>query len=155
MPWRPLTLAIVSLCCLTAAAGAHGSVGRQTLDACSAARASTAATVTRVGGTGTYSFSRVRRISSPHPTRSLARALCALPRMPAGVFNCPFDSALRYVVRFGVRSRTVATATVDPGGCELVQGLVHPRTVMRDAGFWHAFGVSLGLAHPSLATFRG
>lgn len=157
MAWRLgiLTLAIVSLACLVVTAGASGAARSRTADVCTRAETSTAATATRVGGTGTYSFGRVRRISGTAHARSLARALCALPRMPAGVFACPFDGALRYVVRFGVHDRTVATATVDPEGCQLVQGLVHPRTVMRDPGFWHVLGVSLGLAHASLATFRG
>jgi hypothetical protein len=149
------TLAIVSVACVAAATGASGAAAHHAAGACAKAETSTAATATRVGGTGTSSFGRVRRTSSTPRARSLARTLCALPRMPAGVFHCPFDSALSYVIRFAAHDRTVVTATVDPAGCQVVQGLVYPRTVSKDPGFWHVLGVSLGLAHASLATFRG
>ena len=63
--------------------------------------------------------------------RRVQRQLCALPKQPKGIYNCPVDLGISYRLRFhdarGVRPAVTADAT----GCELVTGL-------RKAALWAA-----------------
>ena len=112
------------------------------------------ATVTRVNllhnKYGPFEFAARVSITSPVLARSLASAVCGLPRFPAGVFHCPADLGLRYRAQF---SGQVGPATIDPAGCETVTGAGPVRRA--SSGFWPKFGRALGLKKATDATFRG
>ena len=112
------------------------------------------ATVTRVNllhnKYGPFEFPARVSVTSPVLARSLASAVCGLPRFPAGVFACPMDLGLRYRVQFNGQ---VGPVTIDPAGCETVSGAGPVRRA--SSGFWPKFGRVLGLKKTTDATFRG
>jgi hypothetical protein len=93
------------------------------------------------GGAGLgnhFRFHSPRQIVITHPpqARAVARAVCALPRMPRGVFACPADFGIRYRMEFAAAGRRLAVVTVDPGGCEEVVGTGPVRWAEKSPGFW-------------------
>ncbi|HEY2549820.1 MAG TPA: hypothetical protein VGI64_04520 [Streptosporangiaceae bacterium] len=81
-------------------------------------------------------------VTSPAKVHDLARALCALPRMPREPMACPMIISGAVVrIQFSTAGRSYPQVRVQTSGCEQVTGLGPPRTVMRTPGFW------LRLAH--------
>jgi hypothetical protein len=101
-----------------------------------------------------FSFPATVRVGEASAARSVARALCALPVMPKGVF-CPADLGPRYTLSFTAPARRVAQVVVDPTGCETVQGLAGTRWVARSPGFWRVLGDAMHLRGATQQTFAG
>lgn len=102
-----------------------------------------------------FAFPAKTVVRSPTAARSAARALCALPAMPKGVFSCPADFGIVYRSSFSAAHRGFPIVRVDATGCEVVDGLTPLRWVARSPGFWKALGASLGLRNADRQTFAG
>ncbi len=76
--------------------------------------------------------------ASGDPARSLARALCALPRMPRGLVNCPMELPGQFMLRFWAALRQRPGVRVTPTGCGTVTGLRPVRRVLLASPFWQA-----------------
>jgi hypothetical protein len=83
-----------------------------------------------------FRFPRQIAVTRPQQARAVARAVCALPPMPRGVFACPADFGISYRLEFAAGGRRLAVVTVHPGGCELVTGAGQARWVEKSHGFW-------------------
>jgi hypothetical protein len=97
-------------------------------------------TVTR-GGAGQASHFRFRFprqivVTRPQRARTVARAVCVLPRMPRGILACPADFGISYRLEFAAARRRLAVVTVDPGGCGRVAGAGPARWAEKSPGFW-------------------
>jgi hypothetical protein len=73
-------------------------------------------------------------VTAVRQVRSLARAVCALPRLPAGV-NCPAIAAGSHRLIFTAGRRKFSDVTVQDVGCKLVTGLKTIREADKP-GFW-------------------
>jgi len=102
-----------------------------------------------------FSFPPVVTVSDPARVRDAGTALCALPKMPKGVFNCPADFGIDYHLTFSAAGRSFRTVIVDATGCQQVQGLGPTRWVARSPSFWQLLGEAMGLSNPTNATFSG
>jgi hypothetical protein len=87
-------------------------------------------------------------VREPLLVRSLAGALCMLPKAPRGPVNCPaqFRGSLRLAFAAGGHSFPPVTAQVS--GCRVVTGL-GPDRMARSVAFWHTLGKDLGVRFPS------
>lgn len=101
-----------------------------------------------------FSFPARVTVTKSADVRAAARALCALPTMPAGVM-CPLDLGVDYTLRFSAATEAVEPVTLDVSGCESVKGLGASRWVARSPNFWREFGSALGLHAATRATFVG
>lgn len=80
--------------------------------------------------------------------RALAKALCALPRMPKGPVECPALFAGTYRLRFTVAGRVLPVVTIQETGCQTVTGLGPVRTVSRSPAFWTVLAAAVGPSSP-------
>jgi hypothetical protein len=94
-------------------------------------------------------------VTDAHRAQAVVRALCALPPVGHGVYNCPADWGIRYQLRFAARQHWFRPVTVDATGCRMVTGLGPARLISSVFGFWSVLGNAAGLTHASLATFAG
>jgi hypothetical protein len=94
-------------------------------------------------------------VTDAHRAQAVARALCALPPVGHGVYNCPADWGISYRLRFAARHHWFQPVTVDATGCRTVTGLGPVRLISGVFGFWSILGKAAGLGHASLATFAG
>jgi hypothetical protein len=94
-------------------------------------------------------------VTDAHRAQAVARALCALPPVGHGVYNCPADWGIRYQLRFAVGRHWFRPVTVDATGCRTVTGLGPARWIPGVSGFWRVLGKAAGLSHAGLATFAG
>jgi hypothetical protein len=78
----------------------------------------------------------VKVVTSPPRAQALARALCALPRMPRGPVNCPAFFLGYYRLAFTAAGRSLPPVPVQVSGCRLVTGLGPVRQALRPA-FWN------------------
>jgi hypothetical protein len=87
--------------------------------------------------------------------RALARALCALPKMPRGIINCPMMLEGRYTLWFTAAGRHLPAVLIQESGCQVVTGLGLPRTVRKSPRFWPvlASAAKAGTAIPPLPVF--
>jgi hypothetical protein len=90
-----------------------------------------------------------------HQAQAVARALCALPPVGHGIYNCPADWGIFYRLRFAAHHHWFQPVTVDATGCRMVTGLGPVRLISGAFGFWSVLGKAAGLGHASLATFAG
>jgi hypothetical protein len=109
-------------------------------------------TVTR-GGAGLanhfrFLFPRQVVVTRPDQARAVARAVCALPRMPRGIFACPADFGISYRLEFAAAGGRLAAVTADPGGCERVAGAGPARWAEKSHGFWTALGRAVVMPWP-------
>jgi hypothetical protein len=74
-------------------------------------------------------------VTSPSRTRTLARALCALPKMPRTPMSCPALFAGSYQLSFTAAGRKLPVVTIQQSGCQLVTGLGAVRRADSPA-FW-------------------
>lgn len=127
-----------------------------TVDLCQVATKVTWLSVTRSKPLNVERFSFPARVTvtKSADVRAAARALCALPTMPAGVM-CPLDLGVDYTLRFSAATEAVEPVTLDVSGCESVKGLGASRWVARSPNFWREFGSALGLHAATRATFVG
>ncbi len=79
---------------------------------------------------------------------AVARTMCRLPVFPVGVFSCPADFGISYLIAFDEGADVVATVTADPSGCPRVTGL--GSAAGRLPAFWSDLASALGLPAPRL-----
>jgi hypothetical protein len=101
-----------------------------------------------------FAFPGVVTVTDVAAVRGVARALCALPKMPTGLF-CPADWGITYQFAFSARGRTFPAVVADATGCQRVTGLGGARSTARSPQFWVTLGRAMGLAHPRQAVFAG
>jgi hypothetical protein len=78
--------------------------------------------------------------------QQLARALCALPAMPAGrPVHCPDLTVGSYRMVFTADGRTLPAVTAQPNGCETVTGAGVVRTGATEPAFWRLLGTMGGV----------
>jgi hypothetical protein len=95
-------------------------------------------------------------VTSPAAAQSVAKAICALPRMPAGTVNCPMEIlGTTYQLVFTAAGRELPPVTATATGCEQVIGAGPVRQAASSAGFWQALGRALDLVAPGPPVFRG
>lgn len=114
----------------------------------------------RRGGAGSashfrFSFPRQIVVTHPQQARAVARAVCALPPMPRGVFACPADFGISYRLEFAAAGRHLAVVTVDPGGCERVVGTGPARWAEKSPGFWRVLNQAAVVPGEGLAGCGG
>lgn len=102
-----------------------------------------------------FSFSSKVAVANPTSVRKVAKALCALPKMPRSSINCPADFGITYHLEFFTGDREFPKIMVDSTGCASVDGIGPLRWVEQSPDFWHTLGVAMGLPAPDYATFRG
>lgn len=87
-------------------------------------------------------------VTNPALVRAVARALCALPAMPRGVYHCPaLLLGTAYTLHFAVDGRSLPLVTVNSTGCETVTGVGPVRRVSSRA-FWEVLSRALGVKMP-------
>ena len=92
-------------------------------------------------------------VVSPAHARAVARALCALPTMPHGIFNCPaLFPGTSYQLRFTADGRALPVVTIEATGCETVTGAGPARRAL-SPGFWRVLATAAGLSPPGQAAF--
>jgi hypothetical protein len=95
-------------------------------------------------------------MASPAGARAVARALCALPPMPRGIFNCPnLVPGTTYQLRFTAGGRRLAAVTIEATGCEVVTGVGPARWVATSPGFWRVLGTAAHVRPPGRSAFSG
>jgi hypothetical protein len=133
--------------------GAPGSTPAQ-LTLCSDTGAVNHLVVTRKGivthalAQSRFTFPAVVTVTSAPEAQAVAKALCALPRQPAGITNCPADFGIVYQLRFATGGRHFGVVKVESTGCQIVSGAGKPRTISRAPGFWGVLGKAMRLPGP-------
>jgi hypothetical protein len=95
-------------------------------------------------------------ITSPARARAVVRALCALPLMPRGIFNCPnLVAGTTYLLRFTAGGRRLPPVTIEATGCEVVTGVGPARRAATSPGFWRVLGTAAHLRPPGQSVFSG
>jgi len=94
-------------------------------------------------------------VTDAREAQAVARALCALPPVGHGAFNCPADWGIRYRLRFVARNHWLRPVTIAATGCRMVTRLGPVRLISGALGFWRVLGKAAGLGHASLVTFAG
>jgi hypothetical protein len=109
-----------------------------------------------------FTFPAHLTITSAPRAQAAVKALCALPPFPHTPLpmSCPADLGINYLLSFTSADRRFHVVTVDPGGCEQVEGLdwpgwAHTRWAARSPAFWHLLGVAAGIVHPGYPAFSG
>lgn len=88
--------------------------------------------------------------------RAVAAALCALPKMPGGIVNCPNEIlGTTYRLTFTVAGKPLPVVTVQATGCQAVTGLGPPRRVAAKSAFWRVLGNAIGLYGAGPPVFSG
>jgi Tfp pilus tip-associated adhesin PilY1 len=95
-------------------------------------------------------------VTSPARARAVARALCALPSMPGGVFSCPDEVVgTTYLLTFAAGGRELSAVTIEATGCEVVSGVGPARWAATSPGFWRVLATSAGLSPRGWSVFSG
>lgn len=102
-----------------------------------------------------FAFPGVVTVTDVAAVRGVARALCALPKIPRTSFACPADWGVTYQLVFSARGRAFPLVHADATGCQMVTGLGGARWTARSPQFWKTLGRAMGLAHPGQAVFAG
>jgi hypothetical protein len=88
--------------------------------------------------------------------RDAARALCALPLLPRGVFHCPnLTVGTTYLLSFTADGRRLPAVTIEATGCEVVTGVGPARWAAKSPGFWRALATAASLSPPGRTAFIG
>lgn len=95
-----------------------------------------------------FTFPALVTVTSAADARAVARAVCALPRQPAGILSCPADFGIGYQLRFAAGRHHFAVVKLRPAGCEIVTGAGRPRTITHSTAFWAVLGKALRLHTP-------
>ena len=122
--------------------------------------------ITRLTIIRTRSMNRIQELHFPFPprvivtnvaaARSVAAAVCALPRMPNGIMSCPVELlGTSYQLTFTAAGRALPFVTAEATGCEQVTGAGPVRQAASSAGFWRALGRAMDLVSPGPPVFQG
>jgi hypothetical protein len=103
----------------------------------------------------TFSFPKSEFVNNATSSRSVAHALCGLPRPSAGVLNCPSDQGPNYTLTFVAAGYQITKIVIDPTGCGTVTGMTNDRTDSRSPGFWPILGAAMKIKGATNETFRG
>ncbi|HTS99688.1 MAG TPA: hypothetical protein VMI33_24010 [Streptosporangiaceae bacterium] len=141
----------------SASASPNAGAGPDTL--CRDTAAVTGLQIARIGGTKIperlVDFPDVVTVTSPAEARAVARALCALPAMPSGIFNCPaLFPGTSYQLKFTADGRKLPVVTLEATGCETVTG-AGPVRQARSAGFWRVLARAGRITPPAQSAFVG
>lgn len=103
-----------------------------------------------------FSFPANVAVANATSARNVAKALCALPKMPTGAtINCPADFGIIYHLAFFAGNREFPKVLVNSTGCASVKGIGAIRWVEQSPSLWHTLGVAMGVPNPDYETFRG
>jgi hypothetical protein len=102
-----------------------------------------------------FNFAAIVTVSAPGKARSVASAVCVLPRMPTKPIACGNDTGITYALTFTAKGMKFPAVTLRASGCENVLGLGETRWALRSPEFWHVLGIAMDLKRPSQATFAG
>lgn len=80
---------------------------------------------------------RVTTVTSAKQARTLARAVCALPRAPRGPMSCPAMFPGVFRLSFIAPGVSLPAVTIQTSGCEIVTGISPPRTAIGRQSFWN------------------
>jgi hypothetical protein len=95
-------------------------------------------------------------VATPARARAVARALCALPPFPRGVFNCPaLTFGTTYLLRFTADGRRLAAVSIEATGCEVVSGIGPARWAAKSPGFWRTLATAANVSPPGRTAFTG
>jgi hypothetical protein len=95
-------------------------------------------------------------VASPARAQAVARALCALPVFPSGVFHCPaLFYGTTYLLDFTANGRRLPAVTIEATGCEAVTGVGPARWAATSPGFWRALARAADLSPPGRSVFAG
>jgi hypothetical protein len=84
--------------------------------------------------------------------RKVQRALCALPKQPKGIYNCPIDLGISYRLRYHSARGVLPAVTAETTGCEVVTGLGKAtRWAAASQRFWTTLRRAIGVPHPRRA----
>ena len=122
--------------------------------------------ITRLTIIRTRSMNRIQELHFPFPprvivtnvaaARSVAAAVCALPRMPNGIMSCPVELlGTSYQLTFTAVGRALPLVTAEATGCEQVTGAGPVRHATSSPGFWRALGQAMDLVAPGPPVFQG
>jgi hypothetical protein len=122
--------------------------------------------ITRLTVVRSRALNRIQELHFPFPPRvivsnaaaaqSVAKAVCALPRMPAGILHCPMEMlGTAYQLIFTAAGRELPLVTANATGCEQVSGAGPVRQAASSAGLWQALGRAMDLAAPGPPVFKG
>lgn len=88
--------------------------------------------------------------------RAVARAVCALPLLPRGVFHCPnLTVGTTYQLQFTAGGRRLSAVGIEATGCEVVTGVGPARWAARSPGFWRTLATAAHLSPPGRTAFTG
>jgi len=102
-----------------------------------------------------FSFPKLVIVKDLTSARSVARALCALPRPNPGVYNCPAGVGPNYALTFLAPGYEVRKVDIELAECGTVIGMTTERTISHSPGFWKILGHSMKINDPSGETFTG
>jgi hypothetical protein len=95
-------------------------------------------------------------VTTPASARAAARALCALPLLPRGVFHCPnLTIGTTYLLRFTADGRQLPAVSIEATGCEVVSGVGSARWAAKSPGFWRTLATAANLSPPGRSVFIG
>ena len=95
-------------------------------------------------------------VTTPADARAAARALCALPLLPRGVFHCPnLTVGTTYLLRFTADGRRLPAVSIEATGCEVVSGVGPARWAAKSPGFWRTLATAADLSPPGRTVFTG
>ncbi len=95
-------------------------------------------------------------VSNSARARAVARALCALPKMPRGPFHCPaLLIGTTYHLIFTASGRQLPTVTIEATGCQTVTGVGPVRWASTSPGFWRVLDLAAGKPARGPSIFSG
>ena len=83
-------------------------------------------------------------ITNAADARKLAVAVCGLPIAPSEAVNCPIDLGTAVSLKFTAPAKPVWQVVIHTTGCQMVTGLIPPRTAARSPAFWALLGQLAG-----------
>jgi hypothetical protein len=95
-------------------------------------------------------------VSNPARARAVARALCALPKMPSGPLHCPaLFIGTTYHLIFTADGTQLPTVTIQATGCQTVTGVGPVRRASTSPGFWRVLDLAAGQPDRGPLIFSG
>ena len=95
-------------------------------------------------------------VSRPASAQQVARALCALPKMPHGPVHCPaLFIGTTYHLIFTANGRQLPTVTIEATGCQTVTGVGAVRRASTSPGFWRVLDLAAGKPARGPSVFSG
>jgi hypothetical protein len=92
-------------------------------------------------------------VTSPAHAQEVARALCALPVLPHGVYSCPaMFPGTTYQLTFTANGQQLTPVNLNATGCETVTGIGPVRRALSPE-FWRVLAVVAGVSPPGQAAF--